>query len=319
MGQALQLAYPNDQAPDVHALAGVNLPIPALKKEGWFAPLEPHIDAEWKSSLPESIFVEGRTTFNGELYSFPIFSFRWHEALVWYDNQVLEDAGYDPAIGPRTWDEFRDAAKKITDNGGGTVFGWMQGVGHIGRMSATLTRLAHLAGASGEIGWTTGEYAHGSDAYVNALEFLVSMERDGSLFPTGITIDTRNARARWAAGSGGLFMDGPWNPGVLQGNFPEFMDLSALLKRQCPTWIHLRSRTRFPRVVTSGFRHNRSIPSTAQPFCSNSPQKITRFVWQNAWTNRRSISIRSLKLTCITRIPNAWTFSAILCGCHLIH
>ena len=234
LGQALQLAYPNDQAPDVHALAGVNLPIPALQSEGWFAPLEPHITEEWKGTLPESIFIEGRTTFDGELYSFPIFSFRWHEALVWYDNQVLAGAGYDPEVGPRTWDEFRDAARKITENGDGTVFGWTQGVGHIGRMGATLTRLAHLAGASGEIDWTTGEYAHGSDAYVNALEFLVSMEHDGSLFPTGITIDTRNARARWASGSGGLFLDGPWNPGVLQGNFPEFLDMVGVAQAPVP-------------------------------------------------------------------------------------
>lgn len=234
LGQALQLAYPNDQAPDVHALAGINVPIAALQAEGWFAPLGPHVSDEWKNSLPESIFIEGRTTFGGELYSFPIFSFRWHEALTWFDKQILEEAGYDPEVGPRTWDEFRDAAQKITANGGGTVFGWTQGIGHIDRMGATLTRLAHLAGSSGEFDWSTGEYAYGSDAFVNALEFLVSMERDGSLFPTGITIDTRNARSRWATGSGGLFMDGPWNPGVLQGNFPEFLEVVGVSQAPVP-------------------------------------------------------------------------------------
>ncbi|MCA9882029.1 MAG: extracellular solute-binding protein [Anaerolineae bacterium] len=234
LGQALQLAYPNDQAPDVHALAGISVPIPALKNEGWFASMEPYITEEWKNSLPESIFIEGRTTFGGELYSFPIFSFRSHEALVWFDKEILAAAGYDPEVGPRTWDEFRDAARKITENGNGTVFGWTQGIGHTERMGATLTRLAQLAGISGDIDWNTGEYAYGADAYVNALEFLVSMERDGSLFPTAITIDTRNARSRWATGSGGLFLDGPWNPGVLQGNFPEFLDKIGVSQAPVP-------------------------------------------------------------------------------------
>src|SRR5690606_27090185 len=157
-------------------------------------------------------------------YSFPIFSFRFHEVLTWYNKQMLEDAGYDPEVGVRTWDEFRDAARKITENGGGTTFGWIQGIGHIARMGDSLTSLAKLAGATDTFDYAAGEYNFSSDAYVNALEFLVSMAQDGSLSPSSITNDTRTARARWAAGEGALFMDGPWNIGVLRGGFPDFMD-----------------------------------------------------------------------------------------------
>jgi multiple sugar transport system substrate-binding protein len=234
LGQALQLAYPNDQAPDVHALAGINVPVPALQKEGWFAPLQPYADADWVAALPPEVLIEGRTTFDGVLYSFPIFTFRSHSILTWFNIPLLEEVGVDPEVGPVTWDDFRETARKITENSGGTVFGWIQGVGHIDRMSATLVNLAQLAGAPGEIDWSTGEYIQGSDPFVNALEFLVSMQSDGSLFPTSTTIDTRNARARWAAGDGVLFLDGSWNIGVVQGSFPEMMDKTGVSQAPVP-------------------------------------------------------------------------------------
>lgn len=224
LGQALQLAYPATQAPDVFAIANIGLPVAALRAENWFTSLESYVDPEWKAALPQDVLIEGLTVFGGELYSFPMFSFRFHEALTWFNKQLLADAGYDPEVGVQTWDEFRDASQKITAAGGGTVFGWMQGIGHVERMAETLVSLAKAAGSPGAIDWLTGEYQYASDTFVNALEFLVSLSVDGLLSPSGITIDTRNARARWAAGEGGLFFDGPWNIGVLTGGFPDFID-----------------------------------------------------------------------------------------------
>ena len=234
LGQALQLAFPNDDAPDVHTLAGISVPVPALQREGWFTPIGDFATQEWIDNLPTEVLIEGRTTFGGVLYSFPIFNFRSHPILTWSNRQLLEEAGYDPETGPETWDDFREAARIITENGGGGIFGWVQGIGHIDRMAGTLINLAQLAGANGDFDWSTGEYAYASDPFVNALDFLVSLERDGSLFPTGLTVDTRNARLRWAAGEGGLFLDGPWNIGVLQGSVPEFMDSVAVSQAPVP-------------------------------------------------------------------------------------
>jgi multiple sugar transport system substrate-binding protein len=234
LGQALQLAFPAQQAPDMFAVADVGLPLAALHAEGWFSPLGDYADPDWMAALPPSVLVEGRTLFDGKLYSFPVFSFRFHEVLTWYNKQLLADAGYDPEVGVRTWDEFRDAAAKITQSGSGMTFGWIQGIGHIGRMSDSLNSLAKLAGATDTFDYATGEFLYGSDAYVNALEFLVSMAMDGSLSPSSITNDTRNARARWAAGEGGLFMDGPWNIGVLVGSAPDFVDQVGVCQAPTP-------------------------------------------------------------------------------------
>ena len=58
LGKSLQLAFPNGQAPDIHALAGVNLPLPALHKEGWFTPIGPYVTEEWMASLPPEVLIE---------------------------------------------------------------------------------------------------------------------------------------------------------------------------------------------------------------------------------------------------------------------
>jgi multiple sugar transport system substrate-binding protein len=62
-----------------------------------------------------------------------------------------------------------------------------------------LNSLAKIAGVPGSIDWKTGEYAYASDPYVNAVEFLSSMQKDGSLFPTSLL--GMALAARRAAGS----------------------------------------------------------------------------------------------------------------------
>ena len=225
LGPAVQLSYPTGQAPDIHTLTGFDIGRSVLMAEGWFAPLEGNTPAGWIDSLPPEAFIEGNTTYQGVLYTFPLFSFRQHDIAPWFNTQLMEEAGYDPEVGPTTWDEFRDAARKITEAGGGTTFGWIQGHNHIGRNESNLTSLAQLAGAPGQIDWHTGEYVVASQPFLDAMEFMLSLAQDGSLFPGSTTMDTRNARARWVTGVGGLFFDGPWNPGSVTTNFPEFLPL----------------------------------------------------------------------------------------------
>ena len=47
-----------------------------------------------------------------------MFSAKLHRNLMYFNADLMAQAGYDPAAKPLTWDEFRDAAKKITEAGG---------------------------------------------------------------------------------------------------------------------------------------------------------------------------------------------------------
>ncbi len=221
-GQALQLAYESQQMPDVHSLAGLGVPTQQLVDQGWFQPLSNGQDIQ--AALPEGSLLEGITMFDGEVYSFPLYSFRQYTTLNWFNKELMEKAGVDPETGPATWDEFRQAAKSITDAGGGQIYGWIQGLNFPERMGVHAEELAQVAGAPGDIDPKTGEYTYASDAYAQAVEFLLSLQQDGSLFPASSTLDARTGRARWATGAAGMFFDGPWNIGVIQKDFADFTD-----------------------------------------------------------------------------------------------
>jgi multiple sugar transport system substrate-binding protein len=221
-GQALQLAYESEQMPDVHSLAGLGVPVSQLVEQGWFQPMSNGADIQ--AALPEGSLLEGVTIFDGEIYSFPLFSFRQYTTLNWFNKELMESAGVDPEAGPATWDEFRQAAKGITDAGGGAIYGWIQGLNFPERMGVHVEELAQVAGAPGPIDFTTGEYQYASEPYAQAIEFLLSLQQDGSLFPSSSTLDARTGRARWATGAAGMFFDGPWNIGVIQSDFADFAD-----------------------------------------------------------------------------------------------
>ncbi len=239
-GQALQLAFESDQMPDVHSLAGLGVPAEQLVSQGWFQPLAN--GEEIQQALPAGSLLEGLTIFDGEVYSFPLFSFRQYTSLNWFNKELMEGSGIDPETGPTTWDEFRQAAKAITDAGSGRIYGWIQGLNFPERLGVHVEELAQAAGAPGPIDHTTGEYAYASEPYAQAIEFLLSLQDDGSLFPASSTLDARTGRARWATGVAGMFLDGPWNIGVVQQEFADFTDMvgvgSIPTPSNDPAFIH---------------------------------------------------------------------------------
>ena len=160
----------------------------------------------------------------GKLYSFPIFSFRQNSTSLWFFKEGAEAAGVDPEAGPATWDEARKAAKAATKDG---KYGLMLPLQFGDRMKAHLIDLAQMAGAAGEVDWKTGEYAHASQPFLDALEFLMSFQKDGSLNPGSSSVDARQGRARWVAGESLMFFS---------------MKDSAPVKDVPETWYQVRKK-----------------------------------------------------------------------------
>lgn len=224
LGQSLQLAFNSKQAPDVHTTASLNIPTSKLIANQWFTPLDEYVPADFASRFPEGVLLEGLHIFDGKLYSFPLFSYRSHTTLLWFNKQLMEEAGADPENGPQTWDDFRKVARDITAKGQGLYTGWIQAIQLAERLGMQVTDLAQSAGAAGDIDWKTGEYSYHSEPFVQAIEFLLALQKDGSLFPASTGLDARNARARFAAGSAGMNFDGPWSIGVMQNDYTEFLE-----------------------------------------------------------------------------------------------
>ncbi|HEY4203181.1 MAG TPA: substrate-binding domain-containing protein [Devosiaceae bacterium] len=220
MMQALQLAFRSNQLPDVFNVPnGTIATINSLQGSGWFAPLADSF--KFDAPFQKEVLAEGFTTFGGKTYSFPIFSFRQTSTSLWYFNDGLKAAGFDPETGPQKWDDARKAALAGTKDG---KYGLILPLQFADRMSAHLTDLAQAAGAAGSVDWKTGEYAYASQPFLDALTFLMSFQKDGSLHPGSSSVDARQGRARWVAGESLMFLDGPWNSGVLNGSFKEQID-----------------------------------------------------------------------------------------------
>ena len=68
---------------------------------------------------------EGVTTFDGEIYALPEAA-NIVNSLMFYNKDILAEAGLDPENPPETWSDFADACKKITEAGGGQYYGLIE-------------------------------------------------------------------------------------------------------------------------------------------------------------------------------------------------
>ncbi len=215
MTKVVPLGIQNGDAHDVFMFA-FGVPPAQAVAEGWVAPLDDYIPnfAEWKKGFPPGTLLPGITDFNGKTYVMLITSNRRYSTLLLYNAPYMREAGVDPQAKPLTWDEFRDAAKKITEQGQGQYYGLILEGKQPARWSDIVSNLARMAGRpAGEdhIDFATGEYVYTSDEYVGAIELLLAMNADGSIFPGSVSLNAAQARAQMPQGAAGMILQGPWN------------------------------------------------------------------------------------------------------------
>ncbi|HTN58054.1 MAG TPA: ABC transporter substrate-binding protein [Protaetiibacter sp.] len=122
-----------------------------------------------------------------------------------YNKTVFDAAGLDYPTDEWSWDDFRDAAKKLTDPTTET-YGYAYSVS--GSEETTWQFWPHLWQNGGEILNDDGTAAFASDAGVDALEFLRQMAVDDKSIYLDQT-DTKFAQL-FAADRIGMMTSGPW-------------------------------------------------------------------------------------------------------------
>ena len=230
IAQVLPLGIRTGTAQDAFCLP-LNVSPGLAVTSGWVQPLDdliPDIET-WKKGFPPGAFLEGLTDFNGKTYGLPYTSARVTSVHVLYNNKYMHDAGYDPSTTPLTWTTFRDAAKKITQAGKGSHYGFIIGGAQINRWQDTTRAIAQMAGASSgsnsfysDIDFRTGKLQYTSDAYVGAVELLLALNSDGSVFPGVMGLTAPQARAFMPQGVAGMILQGPWNVPQWERENPNF-------------------------------------------------------------------------------------------------
>src|SRR5690606_8704089 len=93
---------------------GLSYPVARLVKDRWMQSVP--LSADDLPALPQDSLFEGMTIFDGELYSFPLFSPRQYTTLTWFNKELIDKAGLDPTRDLASWDDLRGAARTIRQN-----------------------------------------------------------------------------------------------------------------------------------------------------------------------------------------------------------
>lgn len=222
--QVITLGFRNGSAPDVFQLPSTITMADAVSN-GWIGALDDVVPnwPEVKARFPSGTFAPGVTDFDNKTYSYPATSNKRINTLLLYNVDYLNEAGYDPATTVLSWDDFREAARKVTEQGNGEYYGYIAGVTQNGALPGVVNWLAEMAGAIGaEFNYQTGEFNYASDEYIAAVELLLAIRDDGSFFPGTASLDNPGARGRMPQGVAGMILQGPWNIVPWSQQFPDF-------------------------------------------------------------------------------------------------
>lgn len=223
IAEIVPLGIRSGNAHDVFFL-GPTVPAPQAVAEGWVAPLNdivPDFEA-WHAAFPPGVLVEGINMFNGLTYGFPTTSSQRYSRLLLYNQAYMERAGFDPAAAPLTWDEFREASRMITEQGAGEYYGMVIGGAQPIAWEGFVGGLAEGASGVEFLDWKTGQYAYTSDAVLAAIDLLLGMRDDGSIFPSSVNLNNPQSRATMPQGGAGMIIQGAWNIPQWQRENPDF-------------------------------------------------------------------------------------------------
>jgi len=237
INKLVPLGVQNGNAPDVFQLPQNFTPGQAIG-QGWLRPLDDIIPdfAQWKAAFPPGSFVDGVHVFKGKTYSFPFISNKSYANLLLYNVDYLKQAGIDPQAKPMTWDEYRAAAKKLTQQGAGKYYGVIIEGAQTNRWGGIVSGLARMAGAVGSgaegltesLNWKTGQYSFTSDQYLAAVDLLLGLKADGSVFPGSLSLNALQARAQFPQGVAAMMLQGPYNIEGWKATDPTFnFDLAS--------------------------------------------------------------------------------------------
>lgn len=175
--------------------------------------------AEWKKQWPGWYWIEGLTTYQGQVYAVPTQVF--NSRLI-YNKDLFRMAGLDPDRPPRSYKEVREFAAKITACGGGLVYGFAYCGADFWPLEWMPSQWAEVNGEPAYWDWKNGRWA--MQGYLKVFQLILEMKNDGSLFPGAATLTNDALRAQFAEGRIGMFMGESWDVGVLNDQFPAKCD-----------------------------------------------------------------------------------------------
>ncbi len=169
----------------------------------------------------EGSLVNNQHIFNGEVYTLP-YNLTTYKLII--NDDLFAKAGIKEY--PKTWEQVREAAKKITAAGDGKAFGWVLGLQSDWMISTYIIR---PNGTNvGHVGFNYNTMRFDYSAFAPAIESVKGMIDDGSVFPGFEGLDADAARAQFAEGRVGIIPGASFDTSVYNDQFPANCNWSVI-------------------------------------------------------------------------------------------
>lgn len=217
----ITVAASSEQGPEV---CKINNMLAKFANSGWILPLnkleggQEILDRFDATELKSTSF-----TIDGDTYGVPM---QYMTYRVLYNKDLFKQAGIVDENGeakePKTWQDIYEAAKIITEQGNGSVFGFGGALKWDSySMNALLPQATSATGVWRGYDFNTQSYNF--SAYKPVVDIVQSMYKEGYFFPGAEGLDNDSVRAHFAEGNIGIITGASWDVGVYNTQFiPDF-------------------------------------------------------------------------------------------------
>lgn len=188
---------------------------------GYMVPITDLPGGDELVSKYEGSLVNNQHIFDEEVYTLP-YNLTTYKLII--NNDLFKKAGIEEL--PRTWEEVRDAAAKITKAGKGKAFGWILGLQSDWMISSYLIRPNGTNVGHAGFNYRTMQFEF--SAFAPVIEAVQGMIEDGSVFPGFEGLDADAARAQFAEGRVGMIPGASFDINVFNDQFPATCNWSVV-------------------------------------------------------------------------------------------
>ncbi len=245
-------------APDLFPIPS-GMSLSAAMQEYWYTPMNDYIPAEFWDTVNDGILLEGIAKIGDSYYTIPEVM-PITNSLIYYNKDLLDAAGVTEL--PKTYSQFLEANKKITEAGKGQFYGFIEGGKQLNRLHILANAFANVAGAQlpqySKALTVGGRINYDSDAVINTFALFKQLYEGGSIHPDTVNLDAPTAREYFAQGQAAFLMQGNWCISVWDANNPDLnygvMAVPApddgakgALPNEIPApWMGIYSQSKYP-------------------------------------------------------------------------
>jgi len=190
------------EGPDVFYLDAFEAP--ALIETGVLEPLDEYVTEEFDIDDFEKPLLDAFKGADGKIYGFPK---DFSTLVLFYNKKMLAEAGVEV---PKTWDELREAAKKLTK--GTDVYGF--------GVAPELARMYYIAESNGGKVVTDNKASFADPKVVEALQPIVDMRLKDKSAAQPNEVGAGWGGEMFGQGKAAMVIEGNWAIPFLEDTFP---------------------------------------------------------------------------------------------------